>query len=122
MAGSNQGSWQLKRVISSTGPIGTHLSDAARKSESVSGQTEILWMSSDSSSGWTHDTAYRFYILHLPDEGLIHVKIYEGATLLHDSGDIIDNGMESLRGGRLGVYCDSQEGIKWSALSYKYKR
>ena len=35
-------------------------------------------------------------------------------------GDIIDNSPDSLKGGRLGVYCDSQQNIRWSALSYKY--
>ena len=57
--------------------------------------------------------------MHLPDQGLIRLKLYEGASLLHDSGDIIDKGAGSLKGGRLGVYCDSQEMIKWSALSYR---
>ena len=70
--------------------------------------------------GWTDDTSYRFQITHLPDCGIIRLKLYEGAKLLHESGDIVDNGAESLRGGRLGVYCDSQESIMWSALSYKY--
>ena len=72
--------------------------------------------------GWTYDTSYRFHITHLPDCGIIRLKLYEGAKLLHDSGYILDNGAESLRGGRLGVYCDSQESIMWSALSYKYVR
>ena len=40
--------------------------------------------------------------------------------MIADSGDIVDDGPESLRGGRLGVYCDSQEQITFSALSYKY--
>ena len=51
---------------------------------------------------------------------MIRLKLYEGSTLLHDSGDVIDNGADALRGGRLGVYCESQENIQWSALSYKW--
>ena len=39
-----------------------------------------------------------------------------------DSGNIIDEDDGRLRGGRLGVYCDSQEQITWSALSYKCNR
>ena len=70
--------------------------------------------------GWVYDKSYRFLITHLPECGIIRLKLYEGAKLLHESGDILDNGAESLRGGRLGVYCDSQESIMWSALSYKY--
>ena len=38
--------------------------------------------------------------------------------MIADSGNLVDDGEDSLRGGRLGVYCDSQEGIIWSALSY----
>ena len=89
---------------------------AVTKQESVPGQTEVLWVGS---TGWKRDIAYKFNILHLPDQGLIQLKIYEGATLVEDSGDIIDNGKESLRGGRMGVYCQSQEMITWSALSYR---
>ena len=51
--------------------------------------------------------------------GLIRLQLWERETKIADSGDIFDNGPESLRGGRLGVYCDSQEKITWSALSYK---
>ena len=110
--------WQIKRVTSSTGPVGTALSDACRQTESVEGQTEVLWITTNT-TGWKYDTSYRFNILHLPDQGLIRLKLYEGAALIHESGDIIDNGPESLKGGRLGVYVDSQEKVRWSALSYR---
>jgi hypothetical protein len=50
--------------------------------------------------------------------GLIRLWLYEGAALVADSGTIIDDGPESLRGGRLGVYCDSQEQITWLVFSY----
>ena len=70
------------------------------------------------SEGWNFNTAYRFNIIHIPDQGLIRLKLYEGTTLLHDTS-ITDNGPEALKGGRLGVYCDSQENIRWSALSYR---
>ena len=69
--------------------------------------------------GWNYDTGYKFHVTHLPNTGVIRLKLYEGSTLLHDTGDIIDNGADALRGGRLGVYCDSQENILWSALSYR---
>ena len=50
--------------------------------------------------------------------GLIELKLYEGPTLLHHV-KVEDRGTYRLRGGRLGVYCDSQEAIVWSALSYR---
>ena len=43
--GSHGNNWQLKRVNSVTGPVGTFLSDAIRNPNSVSGQTEVLWTS-----------------------------------------------------------------------------
>ena len=61
---------------------------------------------------------FRFQITHLPDQGLIRLKLYAGSKLLYDQ-EIIDNGPKSLRGGRLGVYCESQENIMWSAMSYR---
>ena len=60
-----------------------------------------------------HIENYHFQIL-------ADMKLYEGSTLLHDTEDIFDNGPEGLRGGRLGVYCDSQANVRWSALSYRY--
>ena len=60
-------------------------------------------------------------MIHRPKIGLIRLWLYEGADIIADSGNIIDDGEESLRGGRLGVYCDSQEQITYSALSYKCK-
>lgn len=44
------------------------------------------------------------------------VKLYEGPQLVADSGVIIDTAM---RGGRLGVFCFSQENIIWSNLQYR---
>ena len=50
---------------------------------------------------------------------MINVKVWEEGTLIIDTEDIFDNTEDSLKGGRLGVYCDSQEDIIWSALSYR---
>ena len=54
------------------------------------------------------NTSYRFQIGHFPDTGLIKLKLYEGTSLLHDV-EVVDSGADRLRGGRLGVYCDSQQ-------------
>ncbi|KAG9345339.1 hypothetical protein JZ751_009885 [Albula glossodonta] len=44
------------------------------------------------------------------------VQLYEGQGLVADSGVIIDT---TMRGGRLGVFCFSQENIIWSNLRYR---
>ena len=106
---------------SRTGPYkGSVLSDAIRASASVNDETELLWSADNSTApGWREGHSYRFKLVHRPKVGLIRMRLWEGETLIADSGDIIDDGVNSLRGGRLGVYCDSQEQITWSALSYK---
>ena len=48
-SGSGQGTWQLKRVNSNTGPIGTVLSEALQSTSNVAGQTEILYASPQTS-------------------------------------------------------------------------
>jgi len=145
-AGSGQGSWQIKRINSVTGPVLTSISAAVQKDYSVSGQTTVLWKSgttrqinkkntnssvddlgpelnrgarASSIEGWNSKTSYRFTIIHLPEQGLIRLKLYEGSTLVVDSGNIIDTGADRLSGGKLGVYCDSQQDISWSALRYR---
>ena len=79
------------------------------------GDTEVLWAGT---TGWNMNTSIRFQITHLPAQGIIRLKLHEGATLLYDE-EIVDNGAESLRGGRLGVYCASQDSVLWSALRYR---
>ncbi|KAG5856495.1 hypothetical protein ANANG_G00008550 [Anguilla anguilla] len=44
------------------------------------------------------------------------LKLYEGHVLVADSGVVIDT---TMRGGRLGVFCFSQENIIWSNLGYR---
>ena len=108
--GSGQGNWHLKRVTSTAAWAWNH-----NKQQSVPGDTEVLWAGT---TGWNMNTSIRFQITHLPAQGIIRLKLHEGATLLYDE-EIVDNGVESLRGGRLGVYCASQDNILWSALRYR---
>ena len=95
------------------------MSDAIIQNESVPGPTEVLWIADNLSNGWKHRTSYRFQILHSPEEQKIQLKIWEEGTLIIESGEFFDNSSDSLQGGRLGVYCNSQEMIIWSALSYR---
>lgn len=47
---------------------------------------------------------------------LLRARFFEGSKLVADTGVIIDT---SMRGGRLGVFCFSQENIIWSNLKYR---
>ncbi len=47
---------------------------------------------------------------------IFRVRFYEGSELVADSGVTIDT---TMRGGRLGVFCFSQENIIWSNLKYR---
>ena len=93
---------------------------ALRKDVSVPGESKVLWKNSDLTGGWMFDHAYRYQIIHKPSQNLIHVKLWEEGTLLLDTGDVFDSSNSTLKGGRLGVFCYSQEDITWSALSYRF--
>ena len=74
-----------------------------------------------STGGWWPQKSYKLHLMHRPEIGLMRLKVWEGGKLLTDSGNIIDNGPDALRGGRLGVFCDSQEKIRWASLKYRYQ-
>ncbi|XP_035664470.1 cartilage oligomeric matrix protein-like [Branchiostoma floridae] len=105
---------QLKLVNSTTGP-GRDLKLALWNGLEVTGQTKLLW-EDPKKVVWRYSTAYRWELKHRVDIGLIRFHLYEGSHLVVDSGDIQD---ASLRGGRLGVYCYSQEKVIWSDLVTK---
>ncbi|XP_062539279.1 cartilage oligomeric matrix protein-like [Armigeres subalbatus] len=104
----------LKLVNSSTGP-GTYLRNSLWHDESVYSQTKLLWQD-PVSKGWLPNTSYRWKLLHRPSIGLIRFRLYKGSHMEADSGNIFDY---AIKGGRLGVYCFSQEEITWSNLMYR---
>lgn len=55
-------------------------------------------------------------MVKIPCCALSRARFYEGTELVADSGVTIDT---TMRGGRLGVFCFSQENIIWSNLKYR---
>lgn len=62
--------------------------------------------------------ALRGFTFRLPHSALLlhRVRFYEGPELVADSNVVLDT---TMRGGRLGVFCFSQENIIWANLRYR---
>uniref|UniRef100_A0A669BU80 Thrombospondin 3a n=1 Tax=Oreochromis niloticus TaxID=8128 RepID=A0A669BU80_ORENI len=78
-------------------------------------QKPLLWKD-PRNTGWMDKTSYRWQLSHRPQVGYIRVKLFEGTRVVADSGVVVDT---TMRGGRLGVFCFSQENIIWSNLRYR---
>ncbi|XP_061457861.1 cartilage oligomeric matrix protein [Rhineura floridana] len=105
---------QLKTVKSKTGP-GEFLRNSLWHTGDTADQVKLLWKD-PRNVGWKDKTSYRWFLQHRPQVGYIRARFYEGSELVADTGVVLDT---TMRGGRLGVFCFSQENIIWANLRYR---
>ncbi|XP_018369042.1 PREDICTED: cartilage oligomeric matrix protein isoform X2 [Trachymyrmex cornetzi] len=103
----------MKLVQSDTGP-GEMLRNSLWHKEDTPNQVRVLWR--EPGISWQPRVSYRWHLLHRPKIGLIRFWLYQGTQQIIDSGNVFDS---TLQGGKLGVYCFSQEMITWSDLLYR---
>lgn len=126
---------------SKTGP-GQYLRNSLWHTGDTPDQVRLLWKD-PRNVGWKDKVSYRWFLQHRPQIGYIRynqtqlhsrggdpqlievcvcvcvrarARFFEGSDLVADTGVVIDT---SMRGGRLGVFCFSQENIIWSNLKYR---
>uniref|UniRef100_A0A8D0A4B5 Thrombospondin 4a n=1 Tax=Sander lucioperca TaxID=283035 RepID=A0A8D0A4B5_SANLU len=99
---------------SKTGP-GEYLRNSLWHTGHTPDQVRLLWKD-PRNVGWKDKVSYRWFLQHRPQVGYIRTRFFEGPKLVADTEVIIDT---SMRGGRLGVFCFSQENIIWSNLKYR---
>ncbi|XP_053385183.1 uncharacterized protein LOC123535929 [Mercenaria mercenaria] len=102
---------QIKLVDSSSGPSST-LAKALWHSYDTSGHVTMIWQDPDM-NGWEPETSYRWYLTHKPTIGYISLQIYQGTSLVCDSGDLYDS---TITGGRVGVFQFGEFPVIWSDL------
>ncbi|XP_029470337.1 cartilage oligomeric matrix protein [Rhinatrema bivittatum] len=105
---------QLKAVKSTSGP-GEQLRNSLWHTGDTSSQVKLLWKD-PRNVGWKDKTSYRWFLQHRPQVGYIRARFFDGPEVVADTGVILDT---TMRGGRLGVFCFSQENIIWANLKYR---
>jgi hypothetical protein len=102
----------IKKVHSHSGPSES-LSSDLRQPNSTN-QTHVLWHDPQERP-WHYGTEYMWKLQHRPAKGLIRLRFFDDQNNVIDSGDIYDS---EYKGGRFGVFTQSQRHVKFSNVKY----
>jgi hypothetical protein len=102
----------IKKIHSHSGPS-VDLSEALRNPNSTS-ETYVLWHDPQERP-WHYGTEYMWKLQHRPAKGLIRLRFFDDQNNVIDSGDIYDS---EYKGGRFGVFTQSQRHVKFSNVKY----
>ncbi|XP_064635829.1 uncharacterized protein LOC135493010 [Lineus longissimus] len=101
----------FQRISFNVSP-GTTLVQALWDAQTTANVVDLVWHAPNL-AGWKCKTAYRWQVSHRPSVGTIRIIIKQGETLIVDSGAIFD---DVLKGGRVGLFMNTQPGAIWSHL------
>jgi len=108
--------WNIKKIEVEKGEMNDpkkfdKMINAIKASDDIPGYSKVLW-TDPKKQQWKPRKSIKWNILHSIRNSEIRLKMFEATKKIIDAKVKVDD----LQGGRLGVFCMSQEKVTWSAM------